>query len=272
RCSMKLFACVAVLATLAPLSTLVAASGQCEAYFVDYHSWTNHHDGLDGFNGRLDFPIESDISKWEVTIEFSSDVEAFEVWTADSSATNGSSFTLSNKDYNGVQPAGNTLPIEFLIRYDSESPVPYITSLKFNDQDCGVPGTYAPTTTTTTTTTSTTTTTPLPTTTTTTEPTTTTTPEPTTTTTPATTTALEGCQIQKWNEWGSGYQGRIRIPLSEDLTQWEVELELDALVDDMQVFNAQTSAKSGSSFTLNNHSWNALQTQGNVLNIDFLYL
>lgn len=70
-------------------------------------------------------------------------------WTANVAPTSGTSITLTNKNYNGVQTAGATLELGILVTFSG--PTPAITAATFNGETltgCGAtsaPSTPAPT-------------------------------------------------------------------------------------------------------------------------------
>ncbi|ROT77623.1 Endoglucanase E-4 [Penaeus vannamei] len=106
------------------------------ANFTETSSWANN------YQGTLYVTIPSDVTSWNIVLQMSDVVDNFQAWTANVAPTSGTSITLTNKDYNGLQVAGATLELGILVTYSGS--IPDIISVSFNGQiagDCGVPST-----------------------------------------------------------------------------------------------------------------------------------
>lgn len=101
-------------------------SSSCD--ISDMVQQTNEWSG--NFQANLVVKIPVDTQSWSITLTFSSTVTQFQVWDADASGAPASTITLTNKQYNGVQTAGNTLTINFIASYSGTKPK--VTSITFN--------------------------------------------------------------------------------------------------------------------------------------------
>ncbi|KAK8384973.1 hypothetical protein O3P69_014502 [Scylla paramamosain] len=214
---------------------------------------TNEWSG--NFQANLVVKIPVNSQSWSITLTFSSTVTQFQVWTADASATPSSTITLTNKSYNGMQTAGNTLTINFIASYSGAKPE--VTSITFNGTPlCSTGITAAPDTTTTSTTT---------------------THSPVTTSGPQPTTDGGGsssCDIndmvQQTNEWSGNFQANLVVKIPVNSQSWSITLTFSSTVTQFQVWVADASATPSSTITLTNKSYNGLQKAGNTLTINFI--
>ncbi|MPC16854.1 Endoglucanase A [Portunus trituberculatus] len=89
------------------------------------------HEWLGNFQANLVVKIPFSTQSWSIKLTFSSAVSQFQVWVADALPTSSTIVTLTNKSYNGMQTAGNTLTINFIASYVGTKP--QVTSITFND-------------------------------------------------------------------------------------------------------------------------------------------
>ncbi|KAK8384970.1 hypothetical protein O3P69_014502 [Scylla paramamosain] len=197
---------------------------------------TNEWSG--NFQANLVVKIPVNSQSWSITLTFSSTVTQFQVWTADASATPSSTITLTNKSYNGMQTAGNTLTINFIASYSGAKPE--VTSITFNGTPlCSTSKAK----------------------------------QPSTSSIPKTTTngvSTECAAVQQTNEWSGNFQANLVVKVPADTNSWSITLTFSRTVTNFQVWVADASATPSSTITLTNKSYNGLQKAGNTLTINFI--
>ena len=204
--------------------TNVGSGGGC-IEFSHGHSWNQ------GQDGQISLTFPEDVQSWQVVLKFDNPVDNLNVYQAEVTRIDDSSFTVSNRNYNGVNAAGSTLESGWQATFQDGSPA-RLASAQFVGLSCGAStATTAPTTSTTTPTSTTTAPSTFPPSTTTT--TSQSTASTTTTSTPTTTTGSGGgggsaaCSVglEYTNSWDTGLQGVFKLQTQTEVTGWQLQVK-----------------------------------------------
>merc|ERR1711872_1059565 len=72
--------------------------------------------------------------------------------------------------------------------------------------------------------------------------------------------------------WNGGSKGYFRIPITEDIEDWELKVTFDRPVDALEQWTThQLPEGSSSNYSFTGKDWNSVFSAGDILSFDFLY-
>jgi len=227
----------------------------CIGELIEFHNWES------AATGRFQITVPDDIEEWEVTVTFDQPMDSIEAYEGSDETCDGDTCTFTNENWNGDVTAGTVLSLGFQAPGD----FPEILSFTFNGAACEAPPTTTEAAETTTEAV---------------------TGAPTegstggsteastggsTTEAAESTTAAEGdCPESEVTQvWGSGMKGKLEFEVPEDLNEWEVSIDFDGPINSCDCFQGRDEIVDGTTCTFTSEQWNAVQTSGNTLTLEY---
>merc|ERR1711872_492072 len=231
---MKLFICIALLA-------VAAGADKCEFG----HTW------LQGQQGSLEVTVPADTIKWVVEMTFDKAPKHIHAHQGrdESCDEEESVCRFGSENHNEELKAGDVLELPYQIQFDEDPEAPKVTSVVFKYCDAEpcdeesmqeYPVTNECTEA----------------------------PEPTTEA-PVEESEEEDCGVIESHSWNTGATGKVRIPVPEDIEEWEVTLTFSGVIDSLDAHQGLDEACDGEVCTFTNESWNGVLTAGNMLELTY---